>query len=379
MNLRTAIEDLRLVDQHLHSVLPGVVDRPQFERLLTESDRPAPAGTSQFDSQLGFALRRWCAPLLGLHAEVPADAYLHERNSLGETPPSATLLSAAGCSRLLVDSGFAAPGSASMAELARLSGAIVHEVVRLEAVAEELAVAGCAAGEFAERYRDALWQRSADAVAVKSIMAYRHGLDFEAARPGRRDVVEAAGAWLSQAASSGRARLTDPVLLREVLWAGVDRGLPIQLHTGFGDPDLDLRRADPLLCRDFLAGVSGAGVSVVLLHCYPFHRGAAYLAQAYPHVYIDLGLTMNYVGARAAAVLAEALELAPFAKVLYSSDAFGLPELVYLGARIWRNAMAEVLGGWVGAGQWSQHDAIRVAGMIGAGNAARLYGLPEAD
>jgi len=377
MDLRTAIEELRLVDQHLHAVLPGELDLADFERFLTESDRPAPPGTSQFDSQIGFALRRWCAPLLGLHAEVPADAYVRYRSSLTGTPPSATLLSAAGCAALLVDTGYAVPGSVSLAELARLSGGTVHEVVRLEAVAEQLAAAGCAASEFAERYREALWQQSADAAAVKSIVAYRYGLDFEAARPGRRDVVAAAATWLRQTEASGRARLADPVLLREVLWAGVDRGLPVQLHSGFGDPDLDLRRADPLLARDFLASASDAGVAVVLLHCYPFHRGAAYLAQAYPHVYLDLGLTTNYAGARAAAVLAEALELAPFAKVLYSSDAFALPELVYLGARLWRNAMAEVLGSWVAAGEWSEHDAIRVARLIGAGNAARLYGLPE--
>jgi uncharacterized protein len=377
MDLRTAIEELRLVDQHAHSVLPGAVDRPQFERFLSESHRPPPAGTSPFDSQLGFALRRWCAPLLGLHAEVPADAYLHERNSLQGTPPSAVFLSAARCSRLLVDTGYAAPGSAGLAELAQLSGAEVHEVVRLEAVAEELAAAGGGAAEFAGRLRDALWERTAGAVAVKSIVAYRHGLDFDPARPGAREVIAAAGTWLRQTEASGKARLTDPVLLRELLWAGVERGLPLQLHTGFGDPDLDLRRADPLLARDFLASVSDAGVPVVLLHCYPFHRGAGYLAHAYPNVYLDLGLTINYVGARAPAVLAEAMELAPFAKVLYSSDAFGLPELVYLGARIWRDALAETLGAWVDAGHWSEHDAIRIAGLIGAGNATRLYGLPD--
>jgi predicted TIM-barrel fold metal-dependent hydrolase len=374
MSLTAAIEELRLVDQHVHSVLPGAVGRPEFERLLTESDQPPPAGTTQFDSQLGFALRRWCGPVLGVDPAAPPDAYVARRALFPGTEASAKLLSAAGCGWLLVDTGFTEPGSASLADLGDLAGARVREVVRLETVAEELAAAGCGAAEFADRYRELLWRRSADAAAVKSIIAYRHGLDFDPARPGRSEVATAAGAWLRAASP----RLTDPVLLREVLWAGVERGLPVQLHTGFGDPDLDLRRADPLLARDFLAGLSGAGVPVVLLHCYPFHRQAGFLAQAYPHVYLDLGLTMNYTGARAAAVLAEALELAPFAKVLYSSDAFGLPELVFLGARLWRNAAAEVLGGWVEGSHWSEADAIRVAGLIGAGNAARLYGLPAA-
>jgi predicted TIM-barrel fold metal-dependent hydrolase len=378
MSLAEAIEELRLVDQHLHAVLPGALARPEFEGFLTESDRPPPPGTTQFDSQLGFAVRRWCGPILDLDPAVSPGTYLARRNSLPGTGVTGRLLSSAGCTAMLVDTGYAAPGSLGLAELAGLSGAEVREVVRLETVAEELAASGCTADGFAAAYADLLARRTTDAVAVKSIIAYRHGLDFEPTRPGRREVAAAAGAWLRSSDSQAAPwRLSDPVLLRELLWAGVDRGLPIQLHTGFGDPDLNLRRADPLLAMDFLASLTGAGVSVVLLHCYPFHRGGAFLAQAYPHVYLDLGLTINYAGARSGAVLAEALELAPFAKVLYSSDAYGLPELVYLGARLWRSAVAEVLGAWIDAGHWVEADAIRVARLMGAGNAVRLYGLPS--
>ncbi len=116
-------------------------------------------------------------------------------------------------------------------------------------------------------------------------------------------------------------------------------------------------------------------VPVLLLHCYPFHRQAGYLAQVFPHVYCDVGLAVNYVGARAAAVVAESLELAPFHKTLYSSDAFGLAELHHLGALLFRRAFDEVVGAWVRDGLWSAHDAGRVARMIGAGNAERVYGL----
>lgn len=372
MTLREAVARLRLVDQHVHSVLGGPVSEPDFGRFLTESDRPPADGTSRFDSQLGFALRRWCGPALGLGPSVPPSVYLERRNAQEGTGPARVLLSAAGCSHLLVDTGFIAPGSVGLTSLAELSGAVVREVVRLESLAAELAASGCAAADFGDRFAELLWQRTADAVAVKSIVAYRYGLDFDPARPGRAEVASAAGTWLRSAGASGQRRLADPVLLRHLLWSAADRGLPIQIHTGFGDPDLDLRRADPLLARDFLAS---CGAPVVLLHCYPFHRQAGFLAQAYPNVYFDLGLAANYVGARAAAVLAESLELAPFGKVLYSSDAYGLPELVYLGARLWREAMTEVLGGWVEAGQWAEPDAIRVAGMIGADNSARLYRL----
>ncbi len=185
----------------------------------------------------------------------------------------------------------------------------------------------------------------------------------------------AAGRWLRQIEATGRVRVEDPVLLRHLLWTGLDLGLPLQLHTGFGDPDADLRRCDPLLLRGFLQRTEPAGVPVMLLHCYPYHRGAGYLAQAYPHVYLDVGLAINYTGARAAAVVAESLELAPFGKLLFSSDAWGPAELHYLGALLWRRATARVLGEWVADGDWSQADALRVAEMVGAGNARRVYRL----
>ncbi len=161
------------------------------------------------------------------------------------------------------------------------------------------------------------------------------------------------------------------MLLRHLLWEGLATGLPLQLHTGFGDPDEDLGRSDPALLSGFLKACAGAGGPVMLLHCYPFHRHAAYLANVLPHVYLDVGLAIPHVGARAAAVLAEALELAPFHKLLFSSDAYGLAELYLVAAASFREALAEVLGG-LGA---SAGDCDRIATMIGCGNARRVYGL----
>ncbi len=113
----------------------------------------------------------------------------------------------------------------------------------------------------------------------------------------------------------------------------------------------------------------------MLLHCYPYHRQAGTMANLFPHVYMDVGVALNHVGARSAAVLAEALELTPFHKMLYSSDAFGLPELHYLGAVGFRRDIAAVTGAFVADGLWSAADADRVADMIGAGNARRVYKL----
>ncbi|WP_412735209.1 amidohydrolase family protein [Krasilnikovia sp. MM14-A1259] len=375
---------MRLVDHHCHGVVRGPLDRAGFELLTTESDRPAPPGCTALDSQLGFAIRRWCAPLLGLAPHVPADDYLAQRAGLGADEVNRRLLAAAGVGTFLVDTGFRAGDLLTPAELGAAAGAQASEVVRLESVAERVAATGVSGGGFAAAYADALAAATADAAAVKSVLAYRHGLDITPGPPSAGQVRAAAGRWLRRSEGAGGAdragaRLDDPVLLRHVLWAGVERGLPMQIHTGFGDPDLDLARADPVLLTGFLRAVQGTGVAIMLLHCYPFHRQAGYLAQIFPHVHLDVGLALNHVGARAAAVLAESLELAPFHKVLYSSDAFGLPELHLLGAELFREALGEVLGSWVAAGRWSAADARRVAGMVGAGNAARVYGTAHGE
>src|SRR5712691_6376479 len=370
------ISGLPLVDHHVHTALGRDVGRPEFELLITESGRPGPAGTTWFDSQPGLAIRRWCAPVLGLDRFAEPDEYLARRAELGGAEVARRLLRASGIARYLIDTGYEADNSLSLAAMAETSGARMDEIVRLEPIAEQLATAsGGDAASFAGRFRDALWQQTTAAVGLKCIIAYRFGLDFEPEPPTAAEVTAAAGRWLAEAERSGRARLTDPVLLRHVLWAGAERGLPLQLHTGYGDRDLDLRRCDPLLLTGFLRAVEPLGVPVMLLHCYPYHREAGYLAEMFRNVYIDVGLALTHAGTRAEAIVAESMEVAPFAKVLFSSDACGLPELHYLGALLWRRATASVLGGWAEAGDWSRQEAARIASMIGVQNALRVYRL----
>ncbi|GAA5160935.1 MULTISPECIES: amidohydrolase family protein [Amycolatopsis] len=379
MSIEDFLGELPLVDHHVHGALRDDVGRDALERMLTESDRPIPAGTTQFDSQIGFAVLRWCAPVLGLEPHASPEDYVRRRTELGTAEVNRRLLAASGTGHYLLETGYRGDDILGPAEMAAAANARVDEIVRLEAVAEELAASQVSAREFVRRYPEVLAERTADAVGLKSIVAYRYGFDFEPHRPDGSEVEVAAGKWLRTTEEAGTSRLDDPVLLRFLLWSGIDRGLPLQLHTGYGDPDLRLNRCDPLLLADWLELVEPSGVDVLLLHCYPYHRHAGYLAQVYPHVYFDVGLGINYTGVRSAALIAESLELAPFAKILFSSDAWGPAELHHLGALLWRRGMARVLGTWVADGDWAATDAIRVAGMIGGGNARRVYRLPGGE
>jgi hypothetical protein len=371
----TTAEPLALIDHHVHGAVTGALDRAGIESLLTEGPGPRPAGTSMFDSQLGFAVRRWCAPVLGLEPSVPADEYVGRRMELGTREVNRRLLRAAQVEAWLVDTGYQSGQVATPEQLAEASGRPAHEIVRLEAVAEQVAREGTSAADFAGSFSAALAAASAGAVGLKSIAAYRFGLDFEPSRPSAADVAAAAGRLLRRIDADPAARLDDEVLLRHLIWTGVDTGLPVQFHVGFGDPDVRLHRADPSLMHDFLLATRATGTPIMLLHCYPHHRQAGYLANVFPHVYMDLGAILNHVGARSAAVLAEALEVTPFHKMLYSSDAFGLPELHYLGALGFRRDLARVTGEFVADGAWSAADAGRVANLVGSANARRVYRL----
>ena len=363
---------LRLVDGHCHSILAGAPDAATFALAASEADAAPPPGVSLLDGPVGLAIRRWCAPLLDLPAGAPIDDYLARRAELGVDKVTGRLLGAAALSHVLIDTGLDSPTLAAPADVARAAGAEYREVVRLERVAELLADGGVGADGFAAAYVAALREATAGAVAVKSVIAYRHGLNIDPSRPAIAEVRSAARRWLAR---RGPARLDEPVLGRFVLWCGIDRGLPVQIHTGFGDRDLRLTAADPALLQRFLAAAEPSGVPIVLLHCYPYHRQAGWLAQVFPNLYVDFGLTVAQVGARADAVVGEFCELAPFGKLLFSTDGYGLPELYLVGAAQFRHSFSRLLTAWVADGAMPTGDATRVAEMVGAGNARRLYGL----
>ncbi|MCQ8768511.1 amidohydrolase family protein [Streptomyces telluris] len=362
-----------LVDHHCHGVARGPLTGSRFTAYLTESDAPAADGTTFFDSQLGFAVRCWCPPLLGLPAHCPPADYLARRAELGADEVNRRLLGATGITDYVVDTGLA-DDLTTHHELARAGGGRAHEIVRLETLAEHTADKAGTGREFLDGLQEAVHATARTAVGFKSVAAYRHGLDFDPAPPGPGELRAATDRWLAAREPGGR--LHDPVLLRHLLWTAAATALPLQIHTGFGDPDLRLHRSDPALLTDFIKAVRPTGCPLVLLHAYPYHRNAAYLAQVFPHVYADVGLTLSYTGARATAVLAEVLELAPFGKVMFSTDAYGLPELYLVGTRLFTRALGRLTQEWADEGAWPAAEVPRIAGLIGSETARRLYELP---
>ncbi len=361
-----------LVDHHCHGLVLRDLDRVGLEALLNEGSGQAPSGTSVFDSMLGLALRRHCAPVLDLDPFADVDSYVRRRRELGHEEVARRMLAASGVTTFVVDTGFVPEPVTGPDQLAQLAGgADAHEVIRLEQLTEQLLAEPEGTADFVARFGARLAESAA--VGAKSIAAYRVGLALPATKP-TDDGLATALARIEREAD-GTIRVADPVVTAWLAWTAVEAGMPLQFHVGYGDSDIDLLDCDPLHLTGFLRATEDRGVPVLLLHNYPFHRHAAYLAQVFDHVYMDVGLAVHNTGALSRTLIAEALELVPFGKLLYSSDAFGLAELYLLGSHLFLDGLTSVLDELARAGALTSSDADRVIALVTHENARRVYRL----
>ncbi|WP_430393223.1 amidohydrolase [Actinacidiphila reveromycinica] len=342
-----------LVDAHCHGVYPGELGLGAFEARLPGTAAP---GTTLFDSPSGFALRRWCPPLLGLEPHCPPARYLARRRELGAYESARRLLRGAGIRAYVLDTG--EPGDLTPPkDLAATAGAPVVETVRLEPLAQQVADTSGTVGSFLANLAEAVHGAALGAAGFSCAGddAARHGGD--ARPPGPVEVRQAAVAWLSARAVGERP--DHPVLLRHLRWHAVATGLPLLLRyrpAGEG----------PAAAGDFLRATAGLGAEVVLLPAEPHEAAAADLAAALPHVYVG-------VGRDPAGVLGRT----PFGKVLYASGVSGLPELAVSAAKGFLAELRRTVAERVRAGEWSAADGRHVTSLVAADNALRVFRLAE--
>jgi predicted TIM-barrel fold metal-dependent hydrolase len=281
---------------------------------------------------------------------------------------------------LLVDTGYPPEAMTLDTMRARLPCG-VHEVFRLETCAQALLAEALPCDDFLAALRGRLRAAARTAVALKTIIAYRSGLAVRAwPRP---DVVGAYDAALARVRAGGSPRLVEKPLLDTLfltaLEVAAETDRPLQIHTGFGDPDIDLLQANPLLLRPVLEGPRATPARLVLLHmAYPYVREAAFMASVWPGVHVDLSLAIPFLGPGVVPPLIELLSLAPATKILYGSDVGALPELFAVVADWGRAALGEALGWLVERGGLTDDEARRDAARILSGNAGALYRLPGA-
>lgn len=364
--LRRAIVEIAAIDQHAH-LLDHADAAPALHDVLSESRDPAQRELVRQQPVYRLALRELGAVL---DVEPSESALIAARQGDGYI---ARLLAACRLDEMFVDDGFRSAGTMSLDEHAAMVPCTVRRVVRIESEVEAASTGWPPFQECRSALQHAISAaRATGAVALKTIAAYRCGLDLPA--PSLATAVDAYEAWRR----SGSSRLTDAALVSFFIADALEAagpGAPLQIHTGLGDADQSLLGADPALLQPQLDHGFLAGVPVVLLHCYPFVRHAGYLASIYRDVHVDLSLALTFVPQRGSALVGEALELTPASKLLFATDASRLAEMYLLGARWWRESLAGALGQLVDDDVLDEPLALDWAEQILAGNARRLYAV----
>lgn len=367
-------EGVRAVDHHCHPLLRWPLDLTPFglRAVFTEAADPT---MIREHVPCTAAYRGALACLAGaLGCAATEEAILEVRAGRDPGTYANALLERSGTGVLLLDHGFGGGDAFTVAEHHREVTLPQHEIVRLETLGEDLAAGVDDPQEWFQAVRAALQAAVEDgACAVKTIAAYRSGLRL------RRHSPEDVAREFSLFRAAVPPRLTGKALCHTLVFeaAACCRVLdvPLQVHCGLGDPDEDLALASPLGLRPLFEDPGLRGLNVVLLHCYPYHREAAYLSAMYLGVFMDLSLAIPLAAADGARALKEALGLCPWSKLLYATDASRLPELYFVAATRQREALAAALSDLVTAGFLSRDEGVEAGRRVLAGNATALYRL----
>lgn len=286
------------------------------------------------------------------------------------------LFSAVGLETLVTDFGYPQPP----VDRSRFRQEMPVEVVpifRIEPLIADLLKQEMGWAEFRRRYDETI----AAALehegyrGLKSVIAYRTGLDISPLSRTPDQGRQALEALRAGTGGNATKKLRDHLLCR-ALELCMEYDVPMQIHTGMGDYDINFLQCRPSLLMDLLRFPVFRACRVLLVHTgYPYHAEAGYMANMLPRVYCDVSEGIPFAGHAAQRIYLEVLEMAPLHKVVYGSDGYTLPEIFYVGARLGRQALAEALSVLVEGGFLDQGEALAAAAGILAGNARRLYGI----
>ncbi len=285
------------------------------------------------------------------------------------------MFKAANISQWLIDDGIWADKLMTVAESQAHTGVKTFRVARLETELAKLLPKFDSPAKLLSAFAEHLYSLAPNVIAFKSIIAYRTGLDITHHHP---STLERTFSELKNQAKTEVVKIVNKPLLDEALWVALEvaaqTNKPIQFHTGYGDPDLNLRLANPLHLRTIFETPALKNVNVVMLHCYPFVKETGYLASVYAGAYLDVGLTIPYTSVHAMkTAMHEALHLSPITKVLFSTDAQRTPEIFYLAAKWGRKVLGDVLDETVNNGDLTASEATWAAERILQQNSAELY------
>jgi uncharacterized protein len=363
-----------VIDDHAHPFALEYAPLPLAEVSLDVRDSPADrarraqlAGSRLTVELLGVRLARY----LGCE---PGDA-AEERNArarAGWAGWVAGLIADCGITGLIMDG----IGELDPAPYAALTGVPAWELMRIEPRIDELVELGATATEILQAVDDVIAAAAGrGAVGLKTVLAYRTGLAVDPAA----DLAAADRSLREDLPVPRRAKPLRDLIFRRVLGRCADLRLPLQVHSGYGDSDLRLGLANPLLLEDVLHTPEGTAATVVLIHgAFPWPDEIAYLAAVRPNVYAEISLSPLFSPARTADRLLRLFDTAPGARLLAGTDGHGHPETHWFAAHVLRDAVHRVKHELREAGARDSWLDQQCSGLL-ADNALRVYRLDPSE
>ena len=153
--------------------------------------------------------------------------------------------------------------------------------------------------------------------------------------------------------------------------------LPLQVHTGAGDPpSCDLRLMRPSLLYEFMNRSDTGEIPVVLLHGgYPFVEEMAFMVNGYANAWTDVSSMTADDSIAVERALPMLLEKVPLRRLMYGSDGAGDVDPIWFAAVNFKKVLARVLEGLVSRKALTVSYAEKAAVWILSENARDLYHL----
>lgn len=318
-------------------------------------------------------LYRELARFLGVPADPMSVLVAREAESSDFPEYLQTLLNDAGIVHLIVDTGY--PGDITLLDFDAIAGVNLSEIVRIDQVMSQTCKGFEDFNRFVEAYCSRLEEHLEDprCVGLKSIIAYLTGLEIEP--PNKTDANAQYHAFRQNPEKRDYKALRDYCLYK-ALDLCMEYDKPLQIHCGFGDDDILLSRSAPRYLHELLAFPPYSDCLVVLVHGgHPWSAEAAVMASLLPNVYLDISESCPFFSYGVSDMLWKILQVSPLNKVMYGSDAIHVPELFWLGAKLGRFALRQVLANLISQGFCSLAESETIARHILHDNAVELYKL----
>jgi len=350
---------MKIIDSHSHWFSAKIMDEKQFIMASAESWRENEINSDVITMN---KLRPFYLYLKNELTKLLGENFIEERNKMIRDDPvnyMKFLFNDAQIEGFVIDVGFGSKEVEIPAKLKLLFRieSIINDLFSLSSFDKAL-----------EHFNEILREKIREGYSgFKTIIAYRTGLKIDCnLELARKDFLDNKMEWYGRIAKGFR-----DYLVCETLRIAKELKVPVQIHTGAGDRDIKFELSRPSYLTNIVRKYEGI---VVLVHAgYPYHRESAWMSYIFPSVHLDTSQVIPFAPLAAYNILREIFEVAPLNKVMHGSDAFEIPEIAWLGARLAKKAISKVTNELVEKNILNEREAEELVNRFLYENARNIY------